>query len=156
MKLNNACFALAVLFCVSAADAQVTGSGTANTIPVWTGKTTLGNSAISETGGNMSIGTKKPAARLDVATTSATVPAITGSANATSGTDTGVYGTTASSTEFAAAVSGFATATTGTYIMGYLASPTRRMESVCKVAQPPAALESARVLPDSQTTAAPV
>jgi hypothetical protein len=113
MKLNNVCFALAVVFCVSTAYAQVTGSGTENTIPLWMGKTNLGNSGIFQTGGNVGIGTKTPDARLEVVTQSTTVGAITGHAHATSGFAPGVFGTSASSTQFAAAVYGLATATTG-------------------------------------------
>jgi len=113
MKLKNACFALAILSCVSVAQAQVTGSGTKNDIPVWTGTTTLGNSVISQSAGNVGIGTKKPDAKLDVVTTSTTAPAITGSANATSGTAAGFLGSTASSASGATAVIGMASATTG-------------------------------------------
>ncbi len=47
--------------------ANVTGSGTADFIPRWTGTTTIGNSNIFETvGGNVGIATTTPAARLDV------------------------------------------------------------------------------------------
>jgi trimeric autotransporter adhesin len=113
MKLKSACFALAIMFCASVAHAQVTGSGTTDYVPLWTGTTTLGDSVIFQTAGRVGIGTKKPGARLDVATTSTTVPAITGSANATSGTAAGVYGSTASTTNYTSAIFGVATATTG-------------------------------------------
>ena len=46
--------------------AQVTGSGTTNVIPQWTGSTTLGNSKLFQTGGKVGIGTTNPAASLDV------------------------------------------------------------------------------------------
>ncbi|HXM63009.1 MAG TPA: hypothetical protein VN950_19260 [Terriglobales bacterium] len=47
--------------------ATITGSGTADFIPRWTGTTTLGNSNIFETvGGNVGIATTTPAAKLDV------------------------------------------------------------------------------------------
>ena len=46
--------------------AQVTGNGTTNFIPKWTGSTTLGNSALFQTGGKVGIGTTTPAAKLDV------------------------------------------------------------------------------------------
>jgi hypothetical protein len=81
--------------------ANVTGAGTKNFVPVWTGTTTLGNSVIYETGGNVGIGTKTPKAKVDVAGTStlgiqATVPgtqaAIAGIATAVKGGATGVYG----------------------------------------------------------------
>jgi hypothetical protein len=45
----------------------ITGSGTADYVPVFTGATTIGNSKIFETvGGNVGIGTTAPAAKLDV------------------------------------------------------------------------------------------
>jgi hypothetical protein len=49
-----------------AATAGVTGSGTANYIPKFTAGTTLGNSLIYETGGNVGIGTTSPGANLEV------------------------------------------------------------------------------------------
>ena len=47
--------------------AQVDGSGTTDFIPKWTGPTTLGDSAIFETGGNVGIGTTTPGFSLEVA-----------------------------------------------------------------------------------------
>ena len=60
---------LAVLSAVlsSVAVAQVTGSGTTNQVPKFTGATTIGNSAITESNGNVGIGTTSPAAKLYVA-----------------------------------------------------------------------------------------
>jgi hypothetical protein len=47
--------------------ATITGSGTADFIPRWTGTTTIGNSNIFETvGGDVGIGTTTPVAKLDV------------------------------------------------------------------------------------------
>jgi hypothetical protein len=46
--------------------AQVTGSGTTNFIPRWTGSTTLGNSKLFQTSGKVGIRTTNPAATLDV------------------------------------------------------------------------------------------
>jgi hypothetical protein len=47
--------------------ATITGSGTADFIPIWTGPTTIGNSAIFQTvGGKVGIGTTTPGAKLDV------------------------------------------------------------------------------------------
>ena len=45
--------------------AGVTGKGTKNYIPIWTGATSLGNSAIFQSGGNVGIGTAKPTAKLE-------------------------------------------------------------------------------------------
>ena len=42
------------------------GTGTTNFIPIWTNSTTLGNSTLFQTGGNVSIGNTTPAAKLDV------------------------------------------------------------------------------------------
>jgi hypothetical protein len=81
--------------------AGVTGKGTKNFVPLWTGATTLGNSVIYETGGNLGIGTKTPQAAVDVvgkgvrgiqATVPGTQAAISGIATATSGGTTGTYG----------------------------------------------------------------
>jgi hypothetical protein len=118
MKLKNACFALSLLFWAAMSYAQVTGSGTTDYIPLWTGVKTIGDSAIYQSAERIGIGTKAPGAKLNVVTTSTSAPAITGSANATSGTAPGVYGTTASSTTYAAAVYGHSTATTGTATFG--------------------------------------
>jgi hypothetical protein len=83
------------------APATVTGSGTKNFVPLWTGTTTLGNSTIYETGGKVGVGTKTPQAELDVvgsgvrgiqATVPGTQAAISGIATATSGGTTGTYG----------------------------------------------------------------
>jgi hypothetical protein len=63
MKLKNACIALSLLFCASMAYSQVTGSGTENTVPLWLGTKSLGNSGIFQSGGNVGIGTAKPNAK---------------------------------------------------------------------------------------------
>ncbi len=111
MKLKTVCFALAVVFCLSTAYAQVTGLGTENTIPLWIGKTNLGNSGIFQTGGNVGIGTKAPDAKLGVVTNSTTAPAITGTAIAASGNSIGVTGQSESPSGIG--VRGNATATSG-------------------------------------------
>lgn len=46
--------------------ATVTGSGTANYIPRWTGTSTLGNSKVYQTGGKIGINTTTPTVQLDV------------------------------------------------------------------------------------------
>jgi hypothetical protein len=100
--------------------AGVTGKGTKDFVPLWTGTTALGNSLIYQTGGNLGIGTKTPKAAVDVASTDAlgiqaTVPgtqaAISGIATATKGGTTGVYGQ--SSDPSGNAVFGMEKATTG-------------------------------------------
>ena len=55
-----------VLVAVSAVAQQVTGSGTTNTVPVFTGPSTVGNSAITQSGGIVGIGITTPSAQLDV------------------------------------------------------------------------------------------
>lgn len=97
MNLKNACFAMAILFCGSMANAQIPmGSGTKNTIPLWTGTLTLGNSSMVQKGGKIGIGTTNPNAKLDVVTISTTLPAIFGNNVATSGNTDGVFGIAAS------------------------------------------------------------
>jgi hypothetical protein len=44
----------------------VSGSGTTNNIPLWTAGTTLGNSLLMQSGGNVGIGTTTPQSMLDV------------------------------------------------------------------------------------------
>jgi hypothetical protein len=100
--------------------AGVTGKGTKNFVPLWTGATALGNSTIYETGGNIGIGTKTPKATVDVASNAAlgmqvTVPgsaaAIDGIATDPKAGTTGVYGQ--SSSPIGNGVYGFDNATTG-------------------------------------------
>jgi len=116
MKLNNPWFTLAMLFCGFIAHAQVTGSGTKNTIPVWTGATSLGNSSISQAGGNVGIGTTSPTATLHVVSKSTTQAAIKGVNKAATGATNGILGSTASSTAGSNGVVGAATATTGSVV----------------------------------------
>ena len=131
MKHTNLRVALAVLFCASMAPAQVSGSGTKYIVPVWTGKTTLGNSAIVSVGGNVGIGiTRAPGAKLEVENSSANTNAIIGSANATSGSASGVFGATSSPS--GAGVLGFGAATSGINdgVTGITASSTNGANGV--------------------------
>ena len=48
------------------AEPNVTGTGNAGRIAVWKNSTTLGNSALAQSGGNVGIGTTAPAAKLEV------------------------------------------------------------------------------------------
>lgn len=56
-----------LLLCCSLSKAQITGSGTADYIPIWTGKTTQGNSVIYQTATGIGVGTTTPHWELDVA-----------------------------------------------------------------------------------------
>lgn len=51
---------------VGAAGQTVTGSGTTNTVPVFTGASAVGNSPIAISGGNVGIGTTLPRSAFDV------------------------------------------------------------------------------------------
>jgi hypothetical protein len=51
----------------------VTGGGTTNYVPKWTGSTGLGNSQIFDNGTNVGIGTTSPSAKLDVNITGGTI-----------------------------------------------------------------------------------
>jgi hypothetical protein len=44
----------------------VHGNGTLNFLPIWTGRTTIGNSVLFQSGSNLGIGTTSPATTLDV------------------------------------------------------------------------------------------
>jgi len=46
--------------------AQVGGTGTTNRVPLWTGSSTLGNSVLLQSGGNVGVGNNTPVAILDV------------------------------------------------------------------------------------------
>jgi len=140
MRNAGVSFAMAILFCASLVNAQVTGSGTPSMIPVWTGTTKLGNSAIfQDTDGNVGLGTQNPTAKLSVVTSSESGEAVLasntsksastfpigitglsagaqgvgvyGSATSTSGAGTGVFGVTVSSE--GVGVEGVSDATTG-------------------------------------------
>jgi hypothetical protein len=64
-KLAGLVFSIAVL-AANAAAQTVTGSGTTNTVPVFTGTSAVGNSPISVSGGNVGIGVTAPNASLEV------------------------------------------------------------------------------------------
>ncbi|HTQ57142.1 MAG TPA: tail fiber domain-containing protein [Bryobacteraceae bacterium] len=51
---------------MSQATPDLSGTGHAKYLPIWTNSTTLGNSVIYATGGNVGIGTTTPAAKLEV------------------------------------------------------------------------------------------
>ncbi len=67
---TSTCITAMILFAALSAPlrlaAQVTGSGTINYVPIWTGGTTLGNSTIFQTGSKVGIHTTAPTATLTV------------------------------------------------------------------------------------------
>ena len=74
-----AIFVFAVLFVSSWAHSQqITGSGTPGTIAVWTGTTSLGNSAILQKGSNVGVGATSGAAKLYSLTSSSSGEAVLG------------------------------------------------------------------------------
>lgn len=117
MKAKSIVLSLAILFSAAMARAQVTGSGTAHTVPLWTGKSSLGNSTVTEMDGNLGINTKTPGAQLDAENPSKTLPAIIGDSFATTGSTTGLLGLANSPS--GTAVAGLANASTGTAIGGF-------------------------------------
>ena len=48
------------------ADPNISGTGVAGQIPVWKSSTALGNSVLTQSAGNVGVGTKTPAAKLEV------------------------------------------------------------------------------------------
>src|SRR5580658_7229989 len=73
-------------------NASPTGSGTKNTIPIWTGASTLGNSVITETGSTVTV-------KGSVVGESATATAgLTGTSSVTTGLVAGVNGVVSSKT----------------------------------------------------------
>jgi hypothetical protein len=98
----------------------VVGIGTPNSIPLWTGKQTLGNSILFQAANNVGAGTNSPGARLDAVSTGIAVRGtssgiygngVAGYAVAASGYNNGVYGQSASTT--GNGLSGSATAASG-------------------------------------------
>jgi hypothetical protein len=126
MKRSLAALFLIGSFGISFAHAQVTGSGTANTIAIWTGKTSLGNSVITQSGSNIGIGGTSKGARLDVVTNSSSGEAILGNNTSTS-QDTMPVGVAGLSTGLlGVGVYGQASSTTGAAIgtVGITVSPS--------------------------------
>jgi hypothetical protein len=66
MHSKMAVVAICIAALAMSAAAQVTGSGTSGTVPVFTGTSTVGNSPIAVSGSNVGIGTTAPQATLDV------------------------------------------------------------------------------------------
>ncbi len=94
-------------FFVSVAPAQtVTGSGTTNTVAKFTGSTTIGNSAITEVGGNVGVGTTTPGIPLEVVSNSTTQQRCCPGPSAIFGESTGSADLTVGITGLASARSG--------------------------------------------------
>jgi hypothetical protein len=66
MKFHIVRAATILLSLLVTAAAQVTGSGTTNFIPKWTGSMSIGNSVLFQSSGQIGIGTTSPVARLTV------------------------------------------------------------------------------------------
>jgi hypothetical protein len=114
--------------------ASPTGSGTAGAIPLWTGASTLGNSMLAQSAGQVSstgsFSAKSSTVVAAIAgTNSATTKGgagVSGTATAKSGVVYGVTGATASTTNTSAGVNGIASAATGKVygVLGTSASST--------------------------------
>ena len=138
MKCSLAGLFLAFSCCISFAQTPVTGSGTANTIPIWTSPTALGNSAITQSGSNVGIGATSPGARLYVLTTAPSGEAILGNnksqsqntmpvgvAGVTNGLlGIGVYGQSNSTTGATVGTVGITVSSSGMGVEGINDSPT--------------------------------
>jgi len=66
MKYRISSLAVTVLSLLLPMAAQVVGTGTTNRVPLWTGSSTLGNSVLFQSGGNVGVGNTTPVAILDV------------------------------------------------------------------------------------------
>ena len=106
MNCKNSSLCLIFLLWAVLGNSQVTGSGTKNYIPIWTGTAMLGNSAMYQSSGNVGINTTKPAASLHAVSMSASGYAILGQNLSTS------------QTTFPVGVLGFAAAPLGTGVYG--------------------------------------
>jgi len=103
------------LMCTARLEAQVGGTGTAGTVPVWKNSTTIVNSNIKQnTNGSVSVTANVTAITGTTKNNGASgASGVSGLATSTSGITNGVSGTNASATNGANGVLGVATATTG-------------------------------------------
>jgi hypothetical protein len=100
---------------------SVTGSGTTNFVPVWTGTSTLGNSALFQSGGNIGLGTTTPRAKLEaVGGAGVGLRASTTSSNATGA----VWGDALASSGISPGVRGHSASTSGTGVVGNVTATT--------------------------------
>jgi hypothetical protein len=71
--MESICVSVLGCLCLTlSVNAQVSGSGSSNYLPRWTGSTTLGNSIVFQTNGRVGISTTNPTATLDVKGSSGT------------------------------------------------------------------------------------
>jgi trimeric autotransporter adhesin len=97
------------------------GSGTANYLPLFTGTTTLGNSVIYQTGGNIGIGTTTPDAKLELSGSDALINGLTvgkGTGNISTNSAFGYVALNSNTTGLGNATNGYASLysnTTGNY-----------------------------------------
>lgn len=137
--MNRAVCLFLVLICSAFGFAQVGGSGTPNTVPLWTGTTSLGNSAITQSSGNIGIGgPANSGGKLNVYTSNASGEAILGDNLSTSETTfpvgviglsaglqgVGVYGQATSTTGNTLGIAGVTVSPTGIGIEGISDAPT--------------------------------
>ena len=66
MKSRISALLVTLLLLLLPMAAQVGGAGTTNHVPLWTGTSTLGNSILIQSGGNVGVGNSSPSAILDV------------------------------------------------------------------------------------------
>jgi hypothetical protein len=125
MKRSLAALFLVSSFWIALGHAQVTGSGTANTIAIWTSKTELGNSVITQSGSNVGIGGTSKGARLYVLSTADGGEAVLGTNKSTSQTTMPIGVGGVSSGSLGVGVYGQANSTTGAAIgtVGITVSP---------------------------------
>lgn len=73
-KILGSSLLLTNILCMSLI-AQVTGTGTKGTVPLWAGSWSIGNSLIRQKNGDIAIGTNAPQAKLHVQITTGTAVA---------------------------------------------------------------------------------
>src|SRR3954451_5396100 len=66
MKFRISAWVVTMLMLLLRMAAQVGGAGTTNHVPLWTSTTNLGNSILTQSGGNIGVGNSSPVAILDV------------------------------------------------------------------------------------------
>jgi len=125
MRYGRGGIGLVLWLAVPLAIAQVGGSGTPNTVPLWTATKTLGDSAMVQNNGNIGIGTTKAGSKLTVVTSSNSGQAILAKNTSTSQNTfpLGIVGL--SSGPLGIGVYGNSTSTTGANVgtMGVSVSP---------------------------------